>query len=223
MKKILVGLVFVVVLVAGKIYSAESVKLPEPQITGGAPINEVIKARRSVREFKEIPLSLQELSQILWASQGITDPKTGHRAAPSAVASYPLKLYLVAKQGGVTGLPAGVYLYEPKDHSLKEVKKGDFYSELVKDTAFFNKWISTTDLVFVFTGSATYMTATIKETGWMFVDLEAGMAAENLMLTAVSLGLGCCPVGGFTDKKVSELLGIDKNAKTLLLVPVGKK
>jgi len=223
MKKTLIGLVLMGLLFAGGIYSEELVKLPSPETRGGMPINEVIQARRSVREFKEIPLSLAELSQLCWSAQGITDPKSGHRAAPSAVASYPLKLYVVVKQGGVSGLPAGVYLYAPKEHSLELIKKGDFYEQMVRDMPFFNKWVSQTDVTFVFTGSATFMTAMSKETGWMYVDLEAGMASENLMLTAVSLGLGCTPVGGFTDKKVSELMGIDKNAKTLLLVPVGKR
>jgi len=223
MKKILSGLGLIGLVIAARVYSAESIKLPEPQIKGGVPINEVIQARRSVREFQEIPLSLAELSQLCWAGQGITDPKTGHRSAPSAVASYPLKMYVVVKEGGVSGLAGGVYLYVPKDHSLELVKKGDFYEQMVKDMPFFNKWVAKTDATFVFTGSATFMTGAIKETGWLYVDLEGGMASENLMLAAVSLGLGSTAVGGFTDKKVSDLMGIDKNAKTLLLVPVGKK
>ncbi len=223
MKKLLIGLILAAAVIGTGAFPAETVKLPAPALKGGAPLNEVISSRRSVREFSELPLSLAELSQLCWAAQGITDPQTGHRAAPSAVASYPLKVYVVVKEKGVTGLAGGVYLYQPKDHSLEVVKKGGYYAELIKDTAFFNKWIAKTDVTFVVTGSATFMTGTIKETGWMYVDLEGGMAAENLMLMAVSMGLGCTPVGGFTDAKVSELMGIDQKAKTLLLVPVGKR
>jgi SagB-type dehydrogenase family enzyme len=223
MKKILMGLVLMALVGVAKVYGAETVKLPEPVIKGGAPLNEVISSRRSVREFSELPLSLAELSQLCWAAQGITDAKTGHRAAPSAVASYPLKVYVVAKEKGVTGLAGGVYLYVPKDHRLELVKKGNLYEQLVKDMPFFNKWVSKTGVTFVFTGSSTFMTNFIKETAWMYVDLEGGMAAQNLMLMAVALGLGSTPVGGFTDQKVSELMGIDRKAKTLLLVPVGKK
>ncbi len=223
MKKIFLAAILSVLAIGFRVYSAEPIKLPEPQLKGGVLLNEVIQARRSVREFQELPLTLPELSQLLWAAQGITDPKTGHRSAPSAVASYPLKLYLAVKENGVSGLAGGVYLYLPKNHSLEVVKQGNLYPELVKGMPFFNKWISQTDVVFVFTGSATFMTGMIKETGWLYVDLEGGMAAENLMLMSVSLGLGSTAVGGFTDKKVSELMGIDKDAKTLLLVPVGKR
>jgi len=223
MKKIMAGLILAVAMIGTRALPAEAVKLPAPQLKGGMPLNEVIQSRRSVREFSERPLSLAELSQLCWAAQGITDPQSGHRSAPSAVASYPLKVYAVGKDQGVEGRSVGGYLYQPKDHSLELVKKGDFYQPLVKDLPFFNNWVSKTGATFIFTGSSTFMTSLSKDTGWKYVDLEGGMAAENLMLMAVSLGLGATPVGGFTDKKVSELMGIDQKAKTLLLVPVGKR
>jgi SagB-type dehydrogenase family enzyme len=222
MKKFFLACCAAALIFCGAAAFAESIKLPAPDIKGGAPFNSVVQSRRSVRDYKEVAISLQDLAQLLWSAQGVTDPKTGHRAAPSAVASYPLKLYAVVKPGGVTGLDAGVYLYEPKDHSLAVVKKGDLYPELLKAVAFFNKWISKTDVVFIFTGSGTFMTRTVEESGWMFVDEEGGMASENLLLQAVSMGLAGCPAGGFTDKKVGKILGLDEKSKTLLVVPVGK-
>ena len=222
MKKVILGIALLAMVFSARVFGEESVKLPAPDTKGGAPFNQVVNSRRSVRSYKEVPISVQDLSQLLWAAQGVTDPKTGHRSAPSAVASYPLKLYAVVKAGGVTGLDAGVYLYQPKDHSLAVVKKGDMYPELLKAVPFFNKWISKTDVVFIFTGAGTFMTKTIDDTGWMFVDMEGGMASENLMLQAVSMGLGSTPAGGFTDKKVGKILGLDEKAKTQLLVPVGK-
>jgi len=223
MKKILTGLMLITLFLSAKAYAEELIKLPEPEIKGGAPFNEVINTRRSIRDYQELPLSLKEISQLAWSAQGITEPNTGHRSAPSAVASYPLKLYLVVKENGVSDLPAGVYLYQPESHSLKVIKKGNFYPELLKAMPFFNKWVSQTNVTFIFTGSANYLTTILGETGWSYVILEAGMASENLLLSAVSMGLGACPVGGFSDKKTSNLLGIEKGAKTLLLAPVGKK
>jgi len=223
MKKILTGLMLIILFLSLRLYSEELVKLPLPEIKGGAPFNEVINTRRSIRDYQEIPLNLKQISQLAWSAQGITDPKTGHRSAPSAVASYPLTLYLMVKENGVSDLPAGVYLYQPESHSLKLVKKGNFYPELLKTMPFFNNWVSQTNVTFIFTGSANYLTTILGEMGWTYVHLEAGMASENLLLSAVSMGLGACPVGGFTDKKTSNLLGIEKGAKTLLLVPVGKK
>lgn len=222
MKKIILAVALLAFVLSGQVFGEDSIKLPAADTKGGAPFNQVVQSRRSVRDFKEVPISIQDLSQLLWSAQGVTDQKSGHRSAPSAVASYPLKLYAVVKTGGVTGMEAGVYLYQPKDHSLTLVKKGEFFDELIKATAFFNKWMSKTDVVFVFTGSGTFMTRVTGESGWMFVDMEAGMAAENLMLQAVSMGLGSTPVGGFSDNKVSKLMGMDEKAKTQLLVPVGK-
>jgi SagB-type dehydrogenase family enzyme len=223
MKKIFKGLALSVFLMAGLALAAdENVKLPAPDTNAGQPFNQVVNTRRSIREFKDAPLSLQEFSQLCWSAQGITDQKTGYRAAPSAVHTYPLKLYAVVKGNGVTGLPGGVYLYEPKDHSLKIIKQGDLFAELVKGMPVFNKWVEQTDVVFVFTGTSTYISKLIPESGEMYVHIEAGMASENLLLQTVSLGLGGTAVGGFSEKKVPALLGIEKNAETLLLVPVGK-
>jgi len=223
MKRVIWGIVLAALILSGAAKSEEKVKLPDPALKAGTGINEVLKSRRAVRSYAEAPLSMAELSQLVWSAQGITDPKTGHRAAPSAVASYPLKLYAVVKPGGVKGLEAGVYLYEPKAHSLVLTKQGDLYPEVLKANAFFNKWIKSTDVVFVVAGMPGILQKTMPESGTRFMDLEAGMAAENLMLTAVSMGLGCCPVGGFTDKKVAAALGMDKDTQALLLVPVGKR
>jgi SagB-type dehydrogenase family enzyme len=223
MKKVIWGTVMAALVFGAAAYSENKVKLPEPLLKGGMELNQVLKTRRSIRSYKEEPLSLDELSQLVWSAQGITDPKTGHRAAPSAVARYPLKLYAVVKPGGVSGLKPGVYLYEPKDHSLSLTKEGDLYPEVLKANAFFNKWIENTDVVFVVGGVPGILQKTMPESGAKFMALEAGMAAENLMLTAVSLGLGCCPVGGFKDEKIAATLGMDKDTEALLLVPVGKR
>jgi SagB-type dehydrogenase family enzyme len=220
MKRI-IGSVLLAMLIAGETLAAESIKLPAPATSGGMAINQAIQTRRSVRSYKPDAMSLQEVSQLLWSAQGITDPKTGHRAAPSAVASYPLKLYMVVRPEGVTGLDAGVYLYEPKDHSIEVVKKGDSYAELIKDTAFFNKWMKDTDVTFIFGGKPGLLQK-MGDMGPLYMHLEAGMAAENLGLESVSLGLGRCTVGGFTEKKVAATLGIEKDVEVLLLVPVGK-
>jgi len=223
MKRIISGMALLVLGLGFRVWAAESVPLPEPSVSGGLPLNEVLKSRRSVRDYKAAPLSLEEFSQLLWSAQGITDAKTGHRTAPSAVARYPLKLYAVVKSKGVTGLEPGVYLYQPKGHRLSVMKKGDFYQELIKANAFFNKWISDTDVVFVVGGMPGILQKVTPESGNRFMDMEGGMAAENLMLAAVSLGLGACPVGGFTDSKVSKALGIPEDTQVMLLVPVGKK
>ena len=222
MNKLAILTILVVLLPAVQAEALESVKLPAPEITGGMAVNQAIQARRSIRKYREAPISLRDMGQLLWSAQGITDPKTGHRAAPSAVATYPLQLYAVVKEGGVTGLPAGVYLYEPKNHGLAVVKKGNFYPDLVAAMSFFNSWVKKSAVVFIFTGSSTLIQKLSKETGLMYTDLEAGMAAENLLLESVSLGLGRCTIGGFKSEKITGLLGIDKDLRVLLIVSIGQ-
>ena len=101
------------------------------------------------------------------------------------------------------------------------VKKSDSYLELIKDTAFFNKWMKDTDITFIFGGKPGLLQK-MGDMGPLYMHLEAGMAAENLVLESVSLGLGRCTVGGFTEKKVADTIGIEKDVEVMLLVPVGK-
>jgi len=103
--------------------AGSAISLPAPALKGTLSVEEAIAARRSVRSFGEAPLTLGQLSQLLWAAQGVTDESSGRRAAPSAGAKYPLEVFVVA--GRVEGLPAGVYRYVPKGHTLTLVKRGD--------------------------------------------------------------------------------------------------
>lgn len=103
------------------------VKLPEPRNDGKTSVESAIHLRRSVREFGKTELSLAEVSQLLWAAQGVTDPE-GKRTTPSAGALYPLEVFLVA--GGQDELPAGLYRYRPQSHELVSVVRGDKRAQL---------------------------------------------------------------------------------------------
>ena len=102
--------------------SSQKIVLPPPRYNSATSIEEAILKRRSVRSYQETLLTLDEVSQILWSAQGVTDEK-GYRIAPSAGALYPLEVYLVA--GRVDGMASGVYKYVPKDHELVNVALGD--------------------------------------------------------------------------------------------------
>lgn len=106
----------------------EQIYLPELELHGEMSVEEAIFKRRSIRNYSDKPLKLEDLSQILWAAQGITEPNRKFRAAPSAGATYPLEIYVVVKE--VEGLNPGVYLYIPFNHSLKLVKEGDYSYQL---------------------------------------------------------------------------------------------
>ncbi|MBU4492453.1 MAG: SagB/ThcOx family dehydrogenase, partial [Euryarchaeota archaeon] len=106
----------------------EKIKLPEPKYDSGTSVEQALLERRSVREYKDEPLKLTEVSQILWAAQGITDPIRGFRTAPSAGALYPLEVYVVI--GNVEGVAKGVYKYEPNEHELVKIRNGNVRDEM---------------------------------------------------------------------------------------------
>ena len=93
------------------VVSAGLIALPTPKTSGTMSVEEAISKRRSMRDYSEQPLTLRELSQILWAAQGITDPGRKLRSAPSAGATYPIEIYIVTGVNGVEGLEPGVYRY----------------------------------------------------------------------------------------------------------------
>src|SRR5574340_59920 len=97
------------------------VSLPAPPMAGTMSLEEALAHRRSVREFSAGALTLAEISRLVWAAQGVTDSE--RRTAPSAGATYPLEVYLVAAD--VEGLVPGVYRYRPGLHRLEAVTEGD--------------------------------------------------------------------------------------------------
>lgn len=186
--------------------------LPEPRAKGQLSLEETILLRRSTRDFTDQPLSLSEISQLLWAAQGITDPR-GYRTAPSAGALYPLEIYSVTE--------AGVFHYLPHDHALDTVLEGDVRDSL-HDAALNQKAILNAPMVLVVT--AVYERTQVKygtERSPRYVQLEAGHAAQNVLLQAASLGLGAVPIGAFHDEDVQAVLTLPEDHQPLYLIPVG--
>ncbi|MDY6966192.1 MAG: SagB/ThcOx family dehydrogenase [Halobacteriota archaeon] len=198
---------------------SEIIKLPEPAIDGDVTIERALLERRSVRDYKEEPITLTELSQLLWAAQGVTDPR-GFRTAPSAGALYPLELYVVA--GDVEDLPDGIYKYMPQGHELTEVLKGDKRTVL-SNAALRQSSIKDAAAVIVFSGVDERTTGKYGERGIRYVHIEVGHTAQNLYLQAVSLDLGTVVVGAFEDGEVKRIVDMSEDEDPLLLMPVGKK
>lgn len=192
------------------------VVLPKPKVDGSMSVERAIATRRSVREYLPEPLSIEELSQLLWAAQGITSPD-GKRAAPSAGATYPFSVYVAV--GNVRGLPPGIYLYNPQRHSLGLIKPGDYRGDLEK-AALDQDWVgdAAVDIVLV-----AFYERTVKvygERGYRYVHMEAGHIGQNIYLQATALSLGTVAVGAFDDEKVAEILGTE--GAPLYIFPVGR-
>lgn len=194
------------------------VSLPAPPVTGAVSLEEALAHRRSVREFVPGALTLDEISRLAWAAQGATKPEG--RTAPSAGATYPLEVYLVV--GEVKGLAAGVYRYRPGLHRLEVVADGDIRLPLAA-AALGQQWVSRAALVVVIAAAFERTTARYGKRGERYVHMEAGHAAQNLLLEATALGLGATPVGAFSDAEVSRLLRLPGGETPLYLIPVGHK
>jgi len=197
------------------------INLPPPETTGRMSVEEAIARRRSRRSYTEEPLSLQDLSQLMWAAQGITDPQTGKRAAPSAGATYPLEVYVVVGSGGVEGLAEGVYHYHPVGHRLERVLEGDVRSSLA-DAALGQAWVREAPVSIVIAAVYERTTARYGERGIRYVHMEAGHVGQNLYLQAEARGLGMVVVGAFLDDEVQRLLQLPPDQKPLYIIPVGR-
>jgi SagB-type dehydrogenase family enzyme len=198
----------------------DSVPLPAPRVSGSMALEAVLNSRQSLRDFLDTSIGIREVSQLLWACAGmrINGVSGASRTAPSAGGIYPLSLYLVA--GKVQTLGEGVYRYLPKSHALEFLKSGDYRRRLAA-AAFGQVFIADAPASFVITANYRQTERVYGERGKLrYVPMDAGHAAENLSLQAVSLGMGTVTVGAFVDERVKSVLELDEE-EPLYILPVG--
>ena len=222
MKKIIIGLLFYTIVFT---QNQPVIKLPVPVLKGTITVEEALAKRRSVRNYANKPLTVKEVSQILWAAYGITKPSTnlkyqgGLRTAPSAGAIYPLELYIVA--GNVTEIEPGIYKYQPETNELLLLSEGD------KRQALYNASYQQ-DMILNAPASIVYSAVferTVQRYGQRgrerYVCMDLGHSAENVYLQAVALGLGTCAVGSFSDNDVKLVVGMPQQEEPLYIMPIG--
>jgi SagB-type dehydrogenase family enzyme len=189
-----------------------SISLPRPSQQGERSFEETLANRRSVREFTSEPLNKAEMSQLLWAAQGITHPE-GLRTAPSAGALYPLELYV--------SISSGLYHYDPADHEMRIRDGADLRRPLYR-AALSQNAIIEAPAVFVITAVYSRTAQKYGARAARYVHIEVGHAAQNLLLEAVALDLAGFPIGAFDDDdRVSEVLQLPSDETPLYLVPIG--
>lgn len=193
---------------------AEEIALAKPKLDGELSLERALHRRRSRRKFTGQPITLVQLSQLLWAGQGITGELQGTmlRAAPSAGALYPMDLYVV--------LPKGVYRYNPPGHILLRTMEGDKRMELAW-AALDQEFIAEGSVDLVITAEYERSMVKYDQRGIRYSVMEAGNISENIYLQAESLGLATVAVGAFYDDQVSEVLRLPKAHRPLLIMPVG--
>lgn len=198
----------------------KKIKLPEPAYKSDVSIEEALGKRRTVRNYADQPVRLEELGQLLWAAQGVTDKEKGLRTAPSAFSVYPLKVYVVADR--IEGLPAGFYGYSPEDHALVGINPYNLKNRIflaVKQPS-----VKRASGLIIIAGRYEEMQEKLgnKEMARFCVHAEAGHIAQNIYLQTVSLGLGTVSIGGFDDEEMVKILGLNKNEDIFYIMPVGK-
>ena len=199
-----------------KVYlEAPKAKLPAPAGSGGMPIWEAIGRRRSVRDYRSSPVSAAELSQLLWASQGVTKVMGEYalRSVPSAGALYPVETYLSVQV--VEGIEPGIYHYGVLGHELEQLRPGDFRSA-VAEAALDQGFLAEAAIVFAWTAVFARSKWKYKERAYRYVYLDAGHIAQNVALAAVALGLGSCQVAALYDDEVNAILGVDGKEESII-------
>jgi len=200
-----------------------TIPLPSPSLTRGPTLWEALEKRRSIRDYRPAPLSLEELSNLLWATQGITEKAFGpwYRTAPSAGALHPIDTYLVVNR--VEGLEPGIYFFEVVEFSLVLRRAGDFADPLAQ-AALNQDMARTAAVVFVWVAVIQRSRQKYRQRAYRYIYLDCGHIAQNLYLAATALNLGCCGVAAIFDDEVNDLVGVDGQEETAIyLAMVGKK
>lgn len=190
----------------------KTIELPKPVISGKVSLEESISRRRSEREFLDKELTLEQISQILWSAQGITDPEFGFRAAPSAGALYPLTIYLVKKDG--------IYRYLPDGHKLVQISEEDKRPSMVR-ASLGQSFINDAPVDIVIAVNFRITEAKYGARAFRYVCMEAGHVAENIQLQAVTLGLISVPIGAFWDDVIKSAINLPDTQDPLYILSLG--
>lgn len=194
------------------------INLPQPITDGQVSLEKSMSLRRSIRSYKNEPVSIRELSQLLWAGQGVTNER-GFRTAPSAGATFPIELYVVVNN--VTGLKKGIYHYQIGDHKLKMIDEREVESDLAR-AALSQSMISDAGVVIIFTAIFERTTRRYGERGIRYVHNEIGHVSQNIHLQVAALNLGTVVIGAYRDEEVEAILNLGEEIRVLYMMPVGK-
>ena len=182
-------------------------------------LDSCFKKRRSIRDFSDKPINLKQLSYLLWASTGIQRKEHGfdYRTAPSAGALYPIETYLVVNK--IIDLPNGVYHYSIKDHTLEELRLGDFGIKAA-NAALGQMMCAKAAVVFIWTAIFQRSKWKYHQRAYRYIYLDAGHIAENLALASTSLGLGSCQIGALFDEEVNDIVDVDGTTESTIYMSV---
>lgn len=207
--------------------SKKVVNLPAPsQIkVGSYDLRKAIEERRSIRVYSDEPLTLEQLSWLLWSTQGVKDvigrPAT-LRTVPSAGARHAFETYLLLNR--VEGLKPGLYRFLAVDHKLVEVNLEGGIDDRVTAAAYRQGIVKSSAVTFIWVAVLYRMYWRYGERGYRYLHLDAGHVCQNLYLAAEAIWCGACAIGAFFDEEINGLLGLDGEERFVIyMATVGKK
>ena len=192
---------------------AGDIRLPEPNTAGAVSVAEALARRRSHRVFADEGLSVETVSQLCWAAQGITDARRGFRTAPSAGALFPITVFVVDR--------AGVYEYRPDKHLLRPVVPGDVRRKL-QAAALGQAPVGNAPMCMVVTYDVSRTASKYGRRAERYCLLEAGHVAQNVLLQATAIGVVGVPVAALDAKRVASILNLPKRLSPVYLLPLGR-
>ncbi len=199
------------------------IRLTKPSLTGTVSLEEALAKRRSVRLFSSTPLESEQIGQLAWAGQGITEPQRGLRTAPSAGAAYPIELFFATQEG--------LFAYRPAEHSMAQTSNQDIRSglaaaaspaaSLLSGTIPGAQSVAMAGCDIIVAGSVRKLTGRFRTKARTYMLLEAGHIAQNIQLQAVCLDLGSVTIGGFNTKEVGRICRLPRGLEPIYIICVG--
>lgn len=196
----------------------KAMRLPNPTLKGEIFLEEAVAKRRSTRAYSTKPVTMSQISQLLWACQGVT--RGYYRTVPSAGATYPLEIFVLVGEGGVESLDGGVYRYMPREHSIIHHLPGDLRKGLCS-ACLEQSFVRTAPVSFVVCAEYSRTASSYGDRGVRYVHMEVGHVGQNLALQGEALGLCSVMVGAFRDEGVSKVLNLPVELEPLYVIPVG--
>lgn len=213
-----------------KTVTGEVIKLPNPQtvVPANNDFRAILEGRRSVRDYSKASLSKDELSYLLWLTQGVREVKETQagdvslRTTPSAGATHPLETYLLINR--VEGIEAGLYFYNAKKHDLILLNSDSDLREKIWIACNRQKMIKTGAVTFLWSATPYRTSWKYIERSWRYIHLDAGHVCQNLYLAAESINCGVCAIGSYVDEFINEYLGLDGEKEFVIYIAsLGKK
>ena len=200
--------------------------LPAPYALDLPPLDlaDLITRRTSLRRYVETPLTLEELSCLLWCTQGVKQAQAHHtmRTVPSAGARHPLETCLLANR--VAGLDPGLYGYAALDHELALLQQGDDLPERLAAACHGQQFVRHAAATFFWVAVPERTTWRYAERGYRYLHLDVGHVCQDLYLVAEAIGAGACAIAAFDDDALIDVLQLDANqAFAIYVATVGKR